>query len=232
MSLLARLSLANRGLVALIAVVVTAFGAFAIPSLKQQLLPSLEFPAAFIVASYPGASPEVVEEQVTAPIETGIQGIAGLSEVTSTTREGSATVQVEYEFGTDLDDAVNKMQTALNRIQPQLPEGVEPTVLAGTTDDLPAIVLAAANPGGEGSDLADRLATTVVPEIQGIEGVRTVNVTGTRDPVVTVTPIAAPSSVAQDRIRSARPGMLALTHMRTSCATGTRASRIRSPTRR
>ncbi len=93
MSLLARLSLANRGLVALIAIIVTGFGAFAIPSLKQQLLPSLEFPAAFIFASYPGASPEIVEQRVTEPIENAVQGIAGLDEVTSTTSEGTATVQ-------------------------------------------------------------------------------------------------------------------------------------------
>lgn len=84
MSLLARFSLANRGLVALIAVVITAFGAFAVPSLKQQLLPSLEFPAAFIVAPYPGAGPEIVESQVTEPIENALQGIPGLDQVTST----------------------------------------------------------------------------------------------------------------------------------------------------
>ena len=69
MSLLARLSLAHRGLVALVALVVTGFGAIAIPSLKQQLLPSLEFPAAFISAGYPGAAPEIVEAQVVEPIE-------------------------------------------------------------------------------------------------------------------------------------------------------------------
>ena len=98
MSFLARLSLANRGLVALVAIVITGFGAFAVPSLKQQLLPSLEFPAAFIVASYPGAAPEIVEAQVTEPIENGIQGVAGLDSVTSVSREGMATVQVEFEF--------------------------------------------------------------------------------------------------------------------------------------
>ncbi|MFC6019339.1 efflux RND transporter permease subunit [Plantactinospora solaniradicis] len=185
MSFLARLSLANRGLVALIAIVITAFGAYAVPSLKQQLLPSLEFPAAFIIAPYPGAGPEVVEEQVAEPIENSIQGIAGLDKVTSTSQEGSATLQVEYEFGTDLDDAVNKMQTALNRIQ--LPEGVEPQVIAGSTDDLPAVVLAAAGSGDERA-LADRLADTVVPELESIDGVRTVEVTGARDQQVVITP--------------------------------------------
>ncbi|GAB3944761.1 hypothetical protein GCM10027614_35430 [Micromonospora vulcania] len=169
MSLLARFSLANRGLVALIAVVTTAFGAFAVPSLKQQLLPSLEFPAAFIVAAYPGAGPEIVESQVTEPIENALQGIPGLDKVTSTSREGSTTVQVQYEFGTDLDDMVNKMQTALSRIDAQLPESVDPQVIAGSTDDLPAVVLAAAGAADE-RVLAEKLRATVVPELEGIEG--------------------------------------------------------------
>ncbi|MFI1193411.1 efflux RND transporter permease subunit [Micromonospora sp. NPDC020750] len=187
MSLLARFSLANRGLVALIAVVTTMFGLFAVPSLKQQLLPSLEFPGAFVVAVYPGAGPEIVESQVTEPIENSLQGIPGLEGVTSTSREGSATVQVQFAFGTDLDGVVNKMQTALSRIDAQLPEGVDPQVLTGSTDDLPAVVIAAAG-GGDERALADKLRDTVVPELESIEGVRTVTVTGTRDQVVTVTP--------------------------------------------
>ncbi|WCN80560.1 efflux RND transporter permease subunit [Micromonospora sp. LH3U1] len=198
MSLLARFSLANRALVALIAVVITAFGAFAVPSLKQQLLPSLEFPAAFIVAPYPGAGPEIVESQVTEPIENALQGIPGLDQVTSTSREGSATVQVTYEFGIDLDDVVNKMQTALSRIDAQLPESVDPQVIAGSTDDLPAVVLAATGAADERA-LAEKLRATVVPELEGIEGVRTVEVTGTRDDIVVVTP--DPAKLAAARIQ-------------------------------
>ena len=77
MSFLTRASLANRGLVALIAIVIAGFGVYAIPSLKQQLLPSLEFPGAFIGASVPGASPEIIEEQVTKPIEDAVKGADG-----------------------------------------------------------------------------------------------------------------------------------------------------------
>ncbi|PWU54514.1 hydrogenase expression protein, partial [Micromonospora globispora] len=196
MSLLARFSLANRGLVALIALVTTAFGAYAVPSLKQQLLPSLEFPAAFIVAAYPGAAPEIVESKVTEPIENSLQGIPGLEKVTSTSREGSTTVQVQYEFGTDLDDVVNKMQTALNRIDAQLPEGVDPQVLAGSTDDLPAVVVAASG-GDDERALADKLRRTVVPELEGLAGVRTVTVTGTPEQVVVVTPDPAKLAAAR-----------------------------------
>ncbi|MFD6694176.1 efflux RND transporter permease subunit [Micromonospora aurantiaca (nom. illeg.)] len=196
MSLLARFSLANRGLIALVALVTTAFGLFAVPSLKQQLLPSLEFPAAFIVATYPGAAPEIVESQVAEPIENSLQGIPGLDKVTSTSREGAATVQVQYEFGTDLDDVVNKMETALNRIDSQLPEGVDPQVIAGSTDDLPAVVVAATGDGDERA-LAEKLRSAVVPELEALDGVRSVDVTGARNQVVTITPDPAKLAAAK-----------------------------------
>ncbi|MBX7265435.1 efflux RND transporter permease subunit [Micromonospora sp. Llam7] len=201
MSLLARFSLANRGLVALIAVVTTALGAYAVPSLKQQLLPSLEFPAAFIVAPYPGAAPEVVESQVTEPIENSLRGIGGLDTVISTSREGLTTVQVQYEFGTDLDDVVSQMQSALNRAP--LPDGVDPQVIAGSTDDLPAVVLAATG-GGDERTLAGKLRDTVLPELEAIEGVRAAELTGVRDDLVVITP--DPVELAKAKVQPAAIG--------------------------
>ncbi|WP_433381629.1 efflux RND transporter permease subunit [Streptosporangium sp. CA-115845] len=187
MTSLARLSLANRSLVILIALVLSAFGVFAIPSLKQQLLPSLSFPGAFVVAPYLGASPEIVEEQVTEPIENSFQGLEGVTKVTSTSREGMAQIQVAFEYGTDIDAAVSKMQQALSRIGTQLPGGVNPQVLTGGTDDIPVVQLAVGD-GGDQRVMAERLQRLVVPELQGIEGVREATVTGTRDEVVTITP--------------------------------------------
>ena len=187
MSFLTRLSLANRGLVALIAVVITGFGVYAIPSLKQQLLPSLEFPGAFINAAMPGAGPEIIEQQVTQPIENAVKGADGLESIESTTREGSATIQVRFVFGTDITAAVNQLTTAVNRVQPTLPATVQPTIFAGSTDDIPAIVLAASGGAGE-ADLATALDRTVVPELTAITGVRDVTVTGTRSQQVVITP--------------------------------------------
>jgi HAE1 family hydrophobic/amphiphilic exporter-1 len=195
MSFLTRLSLANRGLVALIAVVITAFGVYTIPSLKQQLLPSLEFPGAFIGVVLPGASPEIMEEQITKPIEDAVKGADGLDTIQSTTREGSTTIQVTFEFGTDLDNAVNQLTTSVNRIQPTLPDDVEPTIFAGGTDDIPAIILAASGGSDEG-DLANRLERNVVPELNAIEGVRDVAVTGTRTQQVVIVPDRAKLAAA------------------------------------
>ncbi|MEU7901755.1 efflux RND transporter permease subunit [Actinoplanes sp. NPDC049118] len=196
MSFLTRLSLANRGLVALIAVVITGFGIYTVPSLKQQLLPSLEFPGAFIGVVLPGASPEIMEQQVTKPIEDAIKGADGLDSIESTTSEGSTTVQVLFEFGTDLDDAVNQLTTSINRIQPTLPGDVEPIIFAGSTDDIPAIVLAASDGKNDQAALANRLQETVVPELKAIEGVREVAVTGTRDQQILIVPDRAKLAAA------------------------------------
>jgi HAE1 family hydrophobic/amphiphilic exporter-1 len=185
MTAFARMSLANRSLVILISLVLSGFGVFAIPQLKQQLLPSLSFPGAFVVASYPGASPEIVEEQVTKPIEDSFQGLAGMEEMTSTSAEGVAQIQVAFAYGTDIDESLNKMQQAVSRVT--LPDGVEPTVSAGNTDDIPVMVLAVGD-GGDARAMADKLNRIMVPELQGIEGVREASVTGTREEVVTIEP--------------------------------------------
>jgi hydrophobic/amphiphilic exporter-1 (mainly G- bacteria), HAE1 family len=187
MSFLTRLSLANRGLVALIALVIVGFGAFAIPSLKQQLFPSIELPAAFIGASLPGASPEIIEDQITKPIEDAVKGTDGVDTVTSTTKEGSATITVAFTYGTDITQAVNQLTTSVNRIQSQLPDNVTPTIFAGSTDDIPAIVLAASG-GSDETDLLNRVNQTVVPELNGITGVRDTEVTGARAAQVVITP--------------------------------------------
>ncbi|GAA1616938.1 efflux RND transporter permease subunit [Nonomuraea maheshkhaliensis] len=185
MTAFARLSLLNRSLVILVAIVLTAFGAFTIPQLKQQLLPSLSFPGAFVIAPFPGASPEIVEDQVTAPIEDSFQGLAGMEQMTSTSKEGLAQIQVAFEYGTDIESSLNKMQQAISGVQ--LPDGVDPQVVAGSTDDIPVLVLAVGD-GGDERAMADKLRRIVVPELQSVEGVREATVTGTRDEVVTIEP--------------------------------------------
>ena len=195
MSFFSRLSLANRGLTALIAVIVTAFGLLVIPQLKQQLFPSLDFPAAFVSATYPGAAPEVVAAQVTEPIESALQGTPGLKKVTSTSSEGVATIQIEFDFGTDLDDATTKMQSSLTRISATLPDGVDPQVFAFRTDNFPVVILGASN-GGDERELADKITKDVLPAIQGIEGVREAQLTGERESQLVIAPDLAKMAAA------------------------------------
>lgn len=180
---LARLSLANRAVVALATLAIFVFGAMSLGSLKQELIPSLELPAGAVVATYPGASPEVVEQRVTEPLEAAAQSVEGIESVGSTASTGSSVTTVQFEYGTDMDAATQRLQTAVTRIQSQLPEDVEPQVITGSLDDLPVIQLAAAADQDAGEDvdaaaLADTVDSVVVPALEDLDGVRSVAVTG------------------------------------------------------
>src|SRR4051812_14598190 len=105
MAMLSRISLANRSLVALATIAILIFGALVIPSLKQELYPSLEFPAVTVTATYPGASPSIVERDVTIPLEQSLQGLPDVQSVTSYSNSSFSIIVVEYDFGRDLNQA-------------------------------------------------------------------------------------------------------------------------------
>lgn len=129
MSWLSRLSLVQRGLIALMSIVAIAFGAIAIPQLKQQLLPSIELPMVSVLAPYQGASPDVVEKQVIEPLEDGVQAVDGIKSVTSTSSEGSGVIMAQFDYGNDSDRLVADVQQAVNRARAKLPEDVDPQVV-------------------------------------------------------------------------------------------------------
>ncbi|GLY02621.1 efflux RND transporter permease subunit [Actinoplanes sp. NBRC 101535] len=185
--MLSRISIANRKLVALIAVLIAGLGWYAATSLKQQLLPDLSFPAVTVVTSYPGAGPEVVEQQVTMPIEDAVANLSGVESMTSTSAQGSATVLLMFDYDTDIDDAAGEVEQAVSKLSARLPQDAEPQVLTGSTGDMPTMVLAATSDGSLPA-LATALNDKVVPALRGVDGVNDVSVSGTRDKIVSVTP--------------------------------------------
>ncbi len=187
MSWLSRFSLAQRALIGLMSLIALAFGAIAIPQLKQQLLPTIELPVVSVVAPFQGASPDVVEKQVVKPIEDNLEAVDGISGVTSTASEGNAVIMASFEYGNDTAQLVADVQQAVNRARAQLPDDVDPQVVAGSTDDIPTVVLAVTSDQDQQA-LSDRLDRTVVPALKDIDGVGQVTVDGVRDLQVTVTP--------------------------------------------
>ncbi|MFI7497319.1 efflux RND transporter permease subunit [Streptomyces sp. NPDC049687] len=187
MSWLSRFSLAQRALIGLMSLVALVFGAIAVPQLKQQLLPTIELPMVSVLAPYQGASPDVVEKQVIEPIEDNLEGVDGITGVTSTASEGNAVIVASFDYGNDTKQLVADVQQAVNRARVQLPDAVDPQVVAGSTDDMPTVVLAVTSAKDQQA-LADQLDTTVVPALRDIDGVGQVTVTGVRDLQVTVTP--------------------------------------------
>ncbi|MEV6111792.1 efflux RND transporter permease subunit [Streptomyces sp. NPDC052109] len=187
MSWLSRFSLRQRALIGLMSLVALVFGLIAIPQIKQQLLPTINLPMVSVIAPYQGASPDVVEKQVVEPIENNLQGVSGVKGVTSTASEGNAVIMASFDYGNDTKQIVSDVQQAVNRARNQLPDGVDPQVVSGSTDDMPTVVLAVTS-GTDQQALADQLDRTVVPALKDIDGVGRVQVTGVRDLQVTVTP--------------------------------------------
>ncbi|MEU0197550.1 MULTISPECIES: efflux RND transporter permease subunit [unclassified Streptomyces] len=187
MSWLSRFSLAQRALIGLMSIIALVFGAIAIPQLKQQLLPTIELPMVSVLAPYQGASPDVVEKQVVEPIEDSLEAVDGISGVTSTASEGNAVIMASFDYGNGTEQLIADVQQAVNRARAQLPDDVDPQVVAGSTDDMPTVVLAVTSDRDQQA-LADQLDTTVVPELKSIDGVGQVTVDGVRDLQVTVTP--------------------------------------------
>ncbi|MEV5935363.1 efflux RND transporter permease subunit [Streptomyces sp. NPDC052079] len=190
MSWLSRFSLAQRALIGLMSIIALVFGAIAIPQLKQQLLPTIELPMVSVLAPYQGASPDVVEAQVVEPIEDSLEAVDGISGVTSTASEGNAVIMASFDYGNDTQQLVADVQQAVNRAGARLPDDVDPQVVAGSTDDMPTVVLAVSSDQDQQA-LADELDRTVVPALEGIDGVGQVSVEGVRDLQVTVTPSTA-----------------------------------------
>ncbi|MFI1012430.1 efflux RND transporter permease subunit [Streptomyces sp. NPDC020965] len=187
MSWLSKFSLSQRALIALISIVAIVFGAIAIPQLKQQLLPTIELPMVSVIAPYEGASPEVIEKQVIEPLESSIENVDGIDGITSTASEGNAVIMASFTYGEGTKQLVADVQQAVNRSRAWLPDDVDPEVVFGSTDDIPTVVLAVTSDKDQ-QTLADELERTVVPTLEGIDGVNQVNIDGVRDVQVSVTP--------------------------------------------
>ncbi|MET8943191.1 efflux RND transporter permease subunit [Streptomyces sp. NPDC004542] len=190
MSWLAKISIANRKLAAMLTILVICIGAYAATALKQSLLPDLSLPTIAVSAAYPGASPEVVEEQVVKPIEGAVQGVSSVESVTSTSRQGSGLVSVAFDYGVEVGTKASEVQQALSKIQAQLPSGVSPQVQTGSTNTIPTMTLSASS-AQSSEQLAKELRDTVVPKLKQVSGVNQVTVSGQSDRQVVITPDTA-----------------------------------------
>lgn len=197
------MSLRNRALIALVTLSVLLFGGLSMTSLKQELIPSVSLPIVSVVTTYPGASPEIVDEDVSRLVETSLQGLQGLSSTQVTSSANLSSVTVEFEYGTDTVYAEQRIQQALNRIESQLPEGTETTVLSGSIDDFPVIQIAATG-GTNAEELAASLESSTVPGLTELDGVREAAVSGAPVSRIEITPDQAALAGAGASIQNIR----------------------------
>ncbi|CAN5463925.1 efflux RND transporter permease subunit [soil metagenome] len=189
MHLFSVFSLRNRALIALITIVIGVFGGIALTSFKQELIPSLSLPSVFIVTSYPGASPDVVNTDVSTPIESALQGIENLDSTTATSNTSASTVTASFAYGTDIATSEQKVQLALDRIKTRLPSSVTPQVITFSLSDFPVIQLAVTS-DMDANALAAKLSSLTVTNLKQLEGVSDVSLLGAASQRVTITPDA------------------------------------------
>ncbi|MBI9113544.1 efflux RND transporter permease subunit [Sanguibacter suaedae] len=192
---LARLSLANRALVALVSLLIAIGGLVAMTSLKQELIPSIELPQVTVVTASPGASPEVVDEQISLPLSTALTNVPDVEDVVATSRGSLSIISVAYTFGADADQVRSGVTRAIESVEGSLPESAEPEIIAGNVSDFPIIFLTATSDASV-ADLSTTLDEVVVPRLEDVDGVRSAVVSGGETQRITIAPDAAALAAA------------------------------------
>lgn len=187
MSFVTRLSLHLGAVVILFVVLLFGAGIFAASQVQQDLLPDISIPAVIVITPDPGASPDIVDTQVSVPVANAIQGVSGVDTVQSTSRQGASLVVALFKDGTDLKSAVQDVNSAVGQVRPFLPANVPAsTVQTFSTNSIPILeyAVSADEPLG---DLAGQLRSQALPKLKGLAGVSSVVITGAPTDEVQVT---------------------------------------------
>jgi len=172
---LAETSVRRPVLTVVISLLITMFGGLALTRLGIREYPAVDPPTISIATTYPGAAAEVVQAQITEPIEEAVNTVAGIRTLTSTSREGVSQITVEFTLDTDLDTAASDVRDQLSRAVRNLPPDANPPVLNKShADSSPILGLALRSerrPQLELSSIADSLRERLqtVPGIASVD---------------------------------------------------------------
>jgi multidrug efflux pump len=150
-------------------------------------LPQVDFPTIVVSASLPGASPETMSTSVATPLERQLGRIAGVSEMTSTSSQGSSRVVLQFDLSRDIDGAARDVQAALNASLAQLPSvPTNPNYRKANPADAPIIILAMTSKTLSTGQIYDAASTVVAQKISQVNGVGQATVGGATAPAVRV----------------------------------------------
>lgn len=197
----------NRPVLAIVmSLVIILFGVIGFSFLGVREFPSVDPPVISVSTSYVGANADVIESQITEPLEEAINGIAGIRTLSSVSREGGSRITVEFELGIDLEAAANDVRNKVSGALRQLPPDVDPPVVEkADADSSPIIFLSVTSNKRDLLDLS-RIAELLFKErLQTIPGVSSVQVWGQRrysmrlwmDPIRLASLRLAPTDVLQ-----------------------------------
>ncbi|MCC3151967.1 efflux RND transporter permease subunit [Hymenobacter sp. BT770] len=172
----------NRPVLAIVmSLVIIIFGVIGFRYLSIREYPSVDPPIITVSASYTGASADVMQGQVTEPLEEGINGIAGIKNLTSNSRDGRSQITVEFDLDADLESAANDVRDKVSGAQGRLPRDIDPPVVSKANADSQPIVMTYLSSNKRTLlELTDYANNTLKERIQTIPGVSEVRVYGER----------------------------------------------------
>src|SRR6476661_8460367 len=154
-------------------------GLVAFSRMQVNNAPDIDFPAAIVSVSQPGAAPNEMETQVTQRVESAIRGVNGVEQIDSTVVEGNSQTVVQFELGTPSDRAVNDVRNVISQIRSNLPDGIlEPQVTRIDANDEPFSYIGAQTTDMTLEQLSWYIDNTVAKRVLGLEGVAAVTRVG------------------------------------------------------
>jgi len=164
---LTRAAVRNPILVLMICIATVVLSQIALVRLPVDLFPNITIPAITVATGYSGASPEDVERAVTYPLEQAVTRVAGVQQIFSTSRRGASTVQVWFDWGTDLNVPEVEIIQNVQRIARSLPDGVtQPSVLKFDVSNIPVAQVVVSAPGMDARQLYQLASDTIEPQLE------------------------------------------------------------------
>jgi multidrug efflux pump len=143
--------------------------------------PDVDFPVVNISITWEGASPEIMETDVVDLVEDAVTSVEGVKEVTSSSRQGSAYVTIEFELERDIDVALQDVQSKLSQLQRRLPVGIDPPIVSKTNPEDEPIMRIAVVGSRPPTFVADYIRNVIRPQLQTLPGVGEIQLYGFRD---------------------------------------------------
>lgn len=169
--------LGNKLAVWLLTIIITVSGIYSGTRMNMETIPNISIPYLMVMDVYPGATPEKVMEDVSIPIEKAVEGLEDVKFVYSNSYSNMSSIQVEYEYGIDMDEAKRALQSALDAVE--LPEGAqEPTITAISMNMMPVAALSVSSTKEDIVELTSTVEEIIVPKIEKIDGVASATITG------------------------------------------------------
>ncbi len=189
-----RVSIRNPVFATMFMVGIAVLGLFAYSRLRVEQMPDVNLPYVLVLTSYPGSSPEVVENDVTKPIEYAINTVAGVSMIRSNSREGRSEVFAEFRMSTDMTRAMQDVRDKIAQVRPGFPRDVrDPMVIRIQDENQQAVMqIAVLSPTAGLRELTSLTDQVIVKALENVPGVARIDVNGrvTRQILIRIKPAA------------------------------------------